>query len=229
MMGHGNYMIPLHEFWKSALLGEYSHFDPHSSMALNVFDIVTVNPNEHFLLPITLGYLNSDGKHKSKDGYVHIDTIIAEMQNLGFNPASAMAAIHEANNKKLIESAERVTYEESEESILSAKELENFRLTTIGAYHLRRWLTEFSYLDAMSLDTPILDEEIRAQLKEQVNSFYILDRYNRAVMFRSYLSKVWYESNLKPTYFDWNEVLRIGEETFDRVKKAVNNDQSEQQ
>ncbi len=228
MMGKGNYVIPLHEFWKSALLGEYSHYDPHSSMALNLFDIDSVNPNEHFLTPIILGFLNSDGKHKSKDGYVNIEKVLLEMQNLGFSPSSISSSINETNNKKLIESAERVTFEENDDNLKVSNELENFRITTIGAYHLKRWISEFSYLDAMSLDTPILDEDVRVQLKDRVNSFSINDRFNRAMIFRSYLSKIWHDSNLKQSYFDWDELIRIGEETFQRVKKAISEEVNEE-
>lgn len=143
------------------------------------------------------------------------------MQNFGFAQASTALAIQNANNKKLIEASERITYEETEGTPVETIEIENFRLTTIGAYHLKRWISEFSYLDAMTHDTPILDVEIRNELMENVNSLSIVDRYNRAIAFRRYLSKVWHDSNLKPSYFDWNEVIHIGEETFERVRKAL--------
>lgn len=228
-MDNGGYVIPLHEFWKSALLGEYSHYDPVSSIALNLFDIVSFNPNEHFLTPMILGYLNSEGKHKNKDGFVATNAIIAEMQNFGFSPASTSAMIQAANNKKLIETAERVTFDEGEGNFFEDKEPENFRLTTIGAYHLKRWISEFSYLDAMSHDTPILNEETRDILRNDINSFNISDRLNRAVVFRGYLTKTWHDSNLRSSYFDWDEVLAIGEESFARVQRAIANDQSNEE
>jgi GTPase SAR1 family protein len=223
-MENGGYVIPLHEFWKSALLGEYSHYDPMSSIALNLFDIISVNQNEHFLTPMILGYLNFDGKHKNKDGFVITNAIITEMQNFGFSPASTTALIQAANNKKLIETAERVTFDEGEGNFFDDKEPENFRITTVGAYHLKRWISEFAYLDAMSHDTPILNEEIRNTIKEEVNSFSISDRLNRALTFRGYLTKTWHDSNLRPSYFDWDEVLAIGEESFNKVQRAIANE-----
>ena len=66
----GQYTIPVHEFWKAALLGEYSYYDPSSSLALNVFDVSGANQDEHFLLPMVLGFLDTDGKHKTKEGFV---------------------------------------------------------------------------------------------------------------------------------------------------------------
>ena len=48
----GNYIIPIHEFWKAALLGEYSYYDPQSSLAFDLFDIRNADQNEHFLVPM---------------------------------------------------------------------------------------------------------------------------------------------------------------------------------
>ena len=56
----GKYVIPVHEFWKAALLGQYSFYDPQSSLAFNVFDVRNPDPNEHFLVPMILGYLTDD-------------------------------------------------------------------------------------------------------------------------------------------------------------------------
>ena len=94
-------------------------------------------------------------------------------------------------------------------------------ISTIGAYHLLRWITEFSYLDAMSYDTPILDREIHDALSPQIASFAIADRLERARTFRKYLSKAWHSSNLAPSYFDWASLLAAGEESFARVKNAT--------
>src|SRR6266487_2048638 len=35
----GNYTIPLHEFSKAAILGDYTHFVPESSLAMNLYDL----------------------------------------------------------------------------------------------------------------------------------------------------------------------------------------------
>ena len=52
MESENRYIIPIHEFWKAALLGEYAHYDPLSSLALNLFDVRNPNTKEHFLLPM---------------------------------------------------------------------------------------------------------------------------------------------------------------------------------
>jgi hypothetical protein len=50
MENDGNYLIPVHEFSKSALLGDYSHYNPESSIAMNIFDVIYPDPREHFLI-----------------------------------------------------------------------------------------------------------------------------------------------------------------------------------
>jgi len=50
----GNYLVPVHEFSKSALLGEYSHYHPASSIAMNLFDVRFPDEREHFLVPMVL-------------------------------------------------------------------------------------------------------------------------------------------------------------------------------
>jgi GTPase SAR1 family protein len=214
------YLVPVHEFWKAALLGEFSYYDPISSLALNVFDLVNANPTEHFLLPMILGYLDAIGKHKSKEGFVAAGSIISEMQNWGFTPATTENALRRANNKKLMETPQRVTFAEDEGG-LSGEMPGSFRISTIGAYHLKRWIVQFAYLDAMSYDTPILDENVRPVIQKTIDSFAISDRYDRALAFRDYLTRAWRGSNLKPTYFDWPALRSEGQREFDRVRDAI--------
>lgn len=214
------YIVPLHEFWKAALLGDFSYYDPMSSLALNLFDIFGTNQNEHFLLPMILSYISTDGKQKSKEGFVATDHIIIEMQDWGFSRTVTEMVIRRANNKKLIDTPQRVTFDEDEAGLYGDMP-DSIRISTIGAYHIKRWITEFSYLDAMSYDTPIFDEEIRNSIRKNINSFFITDRYDRALEFRSYLTKVWSCSNLNPIYFDWLTSLELGQGSFDKVQRAI--------
>ena len=216
----GRYVIPLHEFWKAALLGEYSYYDPQSSLAFNLFDIINPNQNEHFLVPMILGYLDSAEDHKSKDGFVASKSIITEMQEWAFTPEATESALRRANNKKLLETNRRVTFDEDEGGLFGDMP-EYFRISTIGAYHFLRWITDFSYIDAMSYDTPILDRELRDALSPEIASFAITDRLDRALTFRKYLSKAWHSSKLAPSYFDWASLLATGEESFERVQNAI--------
>ncbi len=220
MESEERYVIPVHEFWKAALLGEYSYYDPQSSIALNLFDIRNIEPKEHFLMPMVLGFLHHEGDHKSSEGFVSSVSILEEMQQWSFTLEATEAVLRRASNKKLLESPKRVTFEEDEGGLYG--EMPNyFRISTIGAYHLLRWITEFSYLDAMSFDTPILDENLRNDIAQRVTSFEISDRLVRATTFRQYLTNIWRNSNLAPSYFNWDTSLSVGDPSFNRVKQAV--------
>ena len=84
MQETGDYTVPVHEFGKSAILGEFSHFHEDSSLALNVFDVRFPDQREHFLIPLILGYLNHDEDHRDKEGFVRSDAITEHLQTQAF-------------------------------------------------------------------------------------------------------------------------------------------------
>lgn len=217
----GEYIIPLHEFSKAAILGEYSHYVSDSSLAMNLFDVQSVDRREHFLCLIIIAYLLSNVTTKDRDGFIRTVHIIQEMQNWNFLPEQTEKALRRLTNKKLIETTERITFEEDLLGILTGSIPEGFRITTVGSYHVRRWATEFAYLDAMVFDTPIFDQDAVAEIGKNIESFDITDRYARTLAFRNYLSATWTASGLNPPYFDWNQAVISGQGRFDAVHKAI--------
>lgn len=221
LTGGGNYIIPLHEFSKSALLGDYSHFDAESSMAMNIFDIRFPDRREHFLCSLILGFLNHDSNHRGREGFVELNTILDEMQSNKFNLDQINAALNRLANKKLIEMSQRVTFEEISDKDLSDNTPTDFRITTIGAYHLLKWSATFPYLDAMVFDTPIFDQEVSTSLIEKIGSFHISDRYKRTILFRNYLEQSWNISNISVPYFNWIDTKNSCNVTFDGISKYI--------
>jgi len=214
------YMIPLHEFSKAAILGDYSHYVPNSSLAMNVFDTQTADRKEHFLCLMIVSYFLAGSTVKDRDGFIHTKKIVEEMQKWGFLPAQTESALRRLTNKRLIETTERITFEEDLVGLIGEIP-EGFRPTSIGAYHVRRWAANFAYLDAMVFDTPIFDQDIPDRFVEKLGSFDIADRYERALAFRNYLSATWESSGLRPEYFDWNESVREGQQDFTIVLIAI--------
>lgn len=214
------YQVPVHEFTKSSLLGDYSHFNPESSTAMNVYDVSSPDQKEHFLVLLILGFLDHDNNHKDKNGFVSSDELVNEFQNWGFTNQQIEFALRRTTNKKLIETSQRVTFAEDETGLIG--DLPSlFRVTTIGAYHLKRWVYIFSYIDAMAFDTPIFDIEIRKKLVKNIESLDIVVRYERTQLFKRYLSSAWSNSRLSPSYFDFNSMLVQGDKTFDKVHRAI--------
>jgi len=216
----GKYWVPLHEFSKAALLGDYSHFQEDSSAATNLYSIIYRDRREHFLTLFLLGYLSWDGaKTAQADGFVSQAVLIDEMQANGFTRDQTTVHLQRLTRRKLIESTERRLLETGAE----LQELglpESFRITSSGAYHLKRWCAEFSYLEAVCFDTPIFDESLRQALMESVNDDRLLPRYKRASSFREYLDSTWQSLKAQP-YFDWDQTRQLSKRSFDRVEKRL--------
>ena len=217
----GTYLIPIHEFSKAAILGDYSHYNPESSMALNLFDVQYPDEKEHFLALMILGYLDWGESTKDRDGFVSSDNLIEEMQTWGFMPRQIEGKLRRLNNHRLIESTERITFEEDETSGLIGRMPQGFRLTSVGMYHFKRWAGIFAYFDAMVFDTPIFDRLVSDEIVGDIEEFAIKVRLDRAKTFRKYLRKVWNGAQLNPTYFDWNETVERGNIHFERVNRVV--------
>lgn len=217
----GRYRIPLHEFTKQALLGEYSHYNSNTSIAMNVFDVFHSDTNEHFLSSTMLAFLDLDGKHRDNDGFCLTNYLFLEMQNIGFTSEQIEKNLRRATNKKLIEASQRVTFEEDVNGALIGDMPSSFRITSSGAYHLHRWIGQFAYLDAMVFDTPILNTVDRESLLGNLESLAIDVRYERTLEFKNYLLECWKKFSQAPSYFDFEERLEEGSETFLRVRQAI--------
>lgn len=217
----GSYKIPLHEFTKSALLGDYSHYNQNTSLAMNVYDVSAPDEKEHFLVPILIAYLNYSGEHRDNDGFCLTTTLFEELQDYGFTSDQISAALRRCTNKKLVETSQRVTFEEDINGTLLGEMPSSFRVTTIGVYHIMRWIAVFTYLDAMVFDTPIFDVSTREDLLRKINSLDLKCRYDRALNFQNYLKKCWHNIPKKPAYFNFTENIHDNDYTFNSVKKAI--------
>jgi len=218
----GRYQVPVHEFSKQALLGEFSHFDPNTSLAMNLFDVSIADESEHFLVPMIVALLSEKNDIQDRDGFCGTPKIIEEMQLLGYIPEQTENALRRATNKKLIETSQRFTFDEDETGLIG--DMPNkFRTTSIGQYHLKRWISDFAYLDAMLFDTPIFNPEVVNDMRASCESFAIEERYRRAMAFKTYLTSVWNKLIHKPSYFDLLESLKMGDSSFESVKRAIDN------
>lgn len=222
MSEEGDYIIPLHEFSKAALLGTYSHFNPETSVAYNLFDLTHPDKKEHFLSSYIMSFLEKASQKVDKNGFVSQDDIFDEIQRLGFAPEQIEMCIFRLVNKKLIENQKRVTFDEDDCGVTSDI-VPKYRITTIGAYHIKKWIYSFSYLDAMVFDTPIFDDNIKEDLLQNIESFDIGHRYARTEKFKRYLLSSWREITSHPAYFNFEELMIMSEEGFSRVYKNIDN------
>ena len=215
-----DYVVPLHEFAKVALLGDYAHFQEDSSVASNVFAVVFPDKREHFLSLFVLGYLAWEGADKEhREGFVLRTALVGELQSCSYSLDQITAHLSRLTRKRLIETSERRLLETTDE-VSELGMPEAFRVTTLGAYHLKRWASEFSFLEAMSFDTPIFDSDTRNTLLPNVNDNRISARYERADRFLEYLDEVWKGCSSRP-YFDWVTLRATSQLSFDRVRRRL--------
>lgn len=219
----GRYIIPIHEFTKQALLGDYSHYSRETSSSMNVLDLSTPDQKEHFLVPLIISYLSFQGDHLDKNSFCRYTNIIEEFQASGFTPKQVDDALRRTTNRKLIETSLRVTFEEDEDKVLIGDMPDSFRITTIGAYHIKKWLGDFAYLDAMLFDTPILVSSVREAISTNLSSMEIKDRYLRALEFKKYLLQSWKQFIRAPSYFNFEEICEEQSSGFERVRQHLIN------
>ncbi|MEM9086338.1 MAG: hypothetical protein AAGB23_10485 [Pseudomonadota bacterium] len=217
----GNYHVPLHEFTKHALLGEYSYFNPHSSyFACNVFDVTSADYREHFLPCLIIGYLNSNLGDRDKDGFVSGQQILEEMRPHGFIDEQISSSLRKLAERRLIETPFS-HYREINVDDGTSPTTFHFRVTSIGIYHIRYWIGSFSFLDAVSTDTPIFDETTRAEVSRLAASFDISARYKKTTSFRDYLEARWHLSGIQSSYFDFTTNIAGQSDSFESVQKVV--------
>lgn len=225
---NGSYRIPLHEFTKHALLGEYAYFNAQSSLvACNVFDVSSADPREHFLASLIVAYLSSNIGTPDNDGFVSGSVVLAEMAAQGFIEEQVSSALQRLARKKLIETPHAHYREIDVPDDRNPTEF-HFRATSIGVYHVRYWSGSFAFLDAVSTDTPIFDVTVRAKVAQLAASFRIAERFERATLFRDYLEAQWHSANIGATYYDFSALVRAEATTFESVVAAVHRDEARQ-
>lgn len=217
----GNYQVPLHEFTKHALLGEYAYFNALSSLvACNVFDIGYVDEREHHLCSLIVAFISSPMGITDNDGFVEGERILAEMMRLGFVDEQVSASLKRLATKRLIESPHG-HYREIEVDDSQAPEKFHYRATSIGLYHIRFWVADFAFLDAISIDTPIFDASIRGRVFKCAGSHDIYDRLERAKLIRGYLEETWRNANFAVNYYDFPSVIKSQGQSFQKVENFI--------
>lgn len=71
------------------------------------------------------------------------------------------------------------------ENILDIDNIEQIRITTLGMYHIFSLVTVFQYIDAIIIDTPILNSDIRERITLESD---IESRLARTEIFFDYLN-----------------------------------------
>lgn len=210
--GRGTYSIPLHEFVRAVIYGDNVHYDPSRSLVANLFDVSRPDAREHFVLPLLLSSVQALAGTETHMGYIPITSVYEYLQGLGYQPDQIEHAIQRGVAVRLIEqSPGRFTEFE-------ASEVTALRITSIGAYHLKRLVRLFAYQDAVIVDTPILNRSIREAIGN-VNT--IEERLERVQHFRNYLDLSWQQLESTGDTFDWPNVSTEIDKEIEEIRRRV--------
>ena len=211
--GFPHYMIPLHEFLRAVIYGDNIYYDPLTSSMANLFDVSIPDGREHFLLSILIEYIERMASLAGIEGFIGTSKVYEFAQSVGFTPTQINSAIARALQKNLIETEARRTEEDEAQP-------KSFRATTVGIYHVKRLIKQFTYVDAMIVDTPILDEAVRGKI---TNVERIDERLNRAIIFAGYLDRQWEKVNQKGLGFNWENVSKELKINVENIRKKIAN------
>jgi hypothetical protein len=204
----GTYAIALHEFVRAIIYGDFQHYDPSASPVANVFEISRPDGREHFLLPIVLAHIERQGEVGHEEGFVSVENVLALGQSLGFLPQQIEFALRHAVSKRLL-------HRSPGDSENGAR---RYRITTVGAYTYKKMLGTFVYLDAVVVDTPIVESDVAEQIDDCAG---IDDRVKRARVFADYLARQWEPLAGHELAFSWIDGRANLEGEFDRVSRAA--------
>ena len=93
-----------------------------------------------------------------------------------------------------------------------------YRLTTIGAYYFRKLVSIFQYLDAVVVDTPVVDSVARSAIGDAST---IQARLSRAEQFCDYLDSQWDDLGDAGALFDWPGTLADARREIERIRTSI--------
>jgi hypothetical protein len=209
----GSYLIPLHEFERAVFFGDSEQYDPDVSPISNIFDLAWPEQRDHFSLPVMLGILvKAAMSTAAESGFVETATLYQQMQSMGFTPDQTDSALIRAVRKKLVETSGRMVP-------LSSKAIpQAVRITPAGSYHITRLSRQFTYIDAIAVDTPILEDPLRNNIRDVRE---IMPRLERATFLSSYLSSMWQKAGIQASAFDWASISNDLNDDIEAVRKRV--------
>jgi hypothetical protein len=197
----GRYTIAVHEFLRALLFGDGEYYDPDVSPIANLFRVSRPDGREHFLTPLVLAFAYSQGERREEEGFVASDEIYSFAQRLGFENDQIAEALEHAVAKRLLDAAPRYSGE---------RRAYYFRITTVGAYTTRVLAAFFAYVDAVLVDTPIVDPRYRALFND---AHTLGERVERVELFRQYLNRQWQSISDEGLPWDWGQVSkRLGQD-----------------
>ncbi len=209
LMGRG-YRVPVHEAINALVYGDFLQYSPEGSPFINLFDIAHSDPREHFVCILILSIVQRMQKGSGSLGFVAKDSVDVYLSQIGFSVLVSGNAIERLYSAGLLDGP--IGHEDWSLQVLE------IRLTTLGKYHLNHLVGTFQYVDAMVLDTPILDEELRQGIDTDRR---IEVRLSRVELFVQYLAECSQALEDGDSQSVWNEIQELVTGDIESVRKSL--------
>jgi len=200
------YTIPSFEGIKSLMLGEYKEYDPNTSPFINLFDVQQAERREHFLAISALLFLEKSNPGDGVRPFRKRSALLNHLAGVGYFSRSTAIVIDRLERKHLLTRGVR-TNEPTE-----------YRLSDLGALHLRTLASNFQYFQAMVVDTPIMAEKLRKELRFETK---IQGRISQAELSLGYLTSCLAELSDKELFSYWQETSRRLRAQFSSIQRRV--------
>ncbi|WP_417374310.1 hypothetical protein [Glutamicibacter protophormiae] len=205
----GSYFIPEHELLRALLHGDGNYYDPVSSDVINIFKCTSIAPRDHFLMPTLISFIERSSRENDSSGYVSAEEIYRALQAQGFSESSIQEALNRGVHHRLLE--EPLTNQNNDN-------FDRLRITSVGLYSKNRLPHRFTYIDAIIVDTPILNSEYYERI---VDAYTLEQRIARAVEFSHYLKWAWDESCLEPKYWSFDTAKAELDSDIEKVTRIA--------
>ena len=178
----GEYTLAAHETLRALIFGPFIHFDPNTSLFTNLFDIYHADPTEHFSRILLLDYCQRHANSVGSYGFIAVTTVQNFMSSLGYSANHVTEVLQLLVAKDCLEGQDEYRDRETETPALGA----DVRITALGSFHITTLVRQFEYIDAMTVDTPILNQATSnaVNIVEDIH-----ERLTRARAFVRYLDR----------------------------------------
>jgi len=198
-----------HEGEKTLLYGDYRQYDPEKSIFVNLFDLAHADPCEHFLSMLILDYLGRLAVDQVTRGFAEVRGLYSYMESFGFTIPAIDAYLARLYHRECIQGP--VPGDKWTEGLLK------YRITSHGRYHIYNLARSFQYVDAVVIDTPILDDALRATIMAHEK---IRDRVDQAEKFVQYLDSCSKGLTGIDAFSLWRETVVAIREDLARVRQS---------
>jgi hypothetical protein len=179
----GGYVVPFHEFAKSAILGSRKYYRSGVSRIVNLFKQSDGLAASHLTACRILARLSAAEGAPSPhgEGFVAVSTLLREYRS-SFGIADDFVQWGgELLRRSLIEA--------EPPRVPDIQKADAVRITAAGAYYWRYLVRAFAYVDLVYVDTPLADHALVRHLEGMTDIADMSVRFERVRLFLDYLSR----------------------------------------